>query len=849
MQYELKPQTLIILVGPSNAGKTYFADMFKTQVKQDYPIAKVIHIASDFNRSFLLDQIKFDKMASWMYEVSEPAFDMYYQNIESAMKFPVDAEVIIADATNLKMSNITRLTELAHKYKYNVDYVVFYYNRRKDYFKYTDEFTTEYITHIHYKKMHDIYKNILSLNKKTRHGNVYCLHKHVDSIQIDYDNSWYVYFNKQYYTDYKNVVVIGDIHGQYEAMQELLDKFDISVENQEIKLNNSSVDLLVFTGDYIDKCPYENTVWMIDFVDRNIDSTNIIFLRGNHERFVYHYLNRTKSYLQTSKELVDNYFTSVKYLYQDDDTRQKFLKWYKKTLKFIKLPNCIVCHAPVDKQLMCKVNTDTMIKGEVRHGTSTDAYLKYFMQLGNFEPLVVFGHVSTQYPFVYKNVVFIDGGADKGNLLCGCYIDKRKNVKFKTVKVDSNEKEHVENFHIFIRNQLYEQKKIQFDELEPLDLYRLRYLKRKNIRFLSGTMPPAWATDSSIEDIDTVFDYYKKHGIDEVILEPKYMGSRINVYLDCVDVSKTQFVTRGGYIAYISNENKEKLLKQCERWIDSYKNKCGALPKSMIIDGELLPWATLGQDLIDNTFNLYYKLVQSELKILSDTGFDKLFLKKKEELESMKELSKEDIIENYGHHIYRLSKVLQQYHHIPIADKKAYISLFKKQLDLYANSDVSIEIKPFNVLCIDDFILPLDTHEQTFTLFNNDSYCLVDVNDISSRQKGKEFFHTLSYDRGFEGIVIKPNKIDKAVFNNVVPYFKVRNEDYLLIIYGYLYKEYYNRFIKSKNRSMKAKIAACLQEWNAGLKMLQAKTSSDFTNAYLEFKYGENIEVNVDPRL
>lgn len=850
MIYEVKPQTLIVLVGPSNSGKSYFSNLLKSKIKQEYPQSKIQIISSDKIRSQLLDQKEFDKMGNWMYQISDVAFEMYYQMIENCMKFPVENDIIIADATNLSMDNITRLNEIANKYHYDIDYVVFYYNNIDDYFKYTDRFTLKDITIKHYKKLHKFYKDLLKYSKQ-KHHNIICVRKPIeDSIELTYYGLWKTYFNKQYFETEKNVLVIGDIHGKYKEMIELLNKFDITINGEkEIEINNDKIDLLVFCGDYIDKCPYENTIWMIDFVNKNIDKENIIFIRGNHERFVYNYLNRHKPYLQTKKEIIDNYFTSVKDLYNDENNRKKFFNWYHKTVKFVKLPNYIVCHAPTDRQNICKLHCDNMIKGDLPYGTNEEEYIKYFKQINRYEPIVVVGHKSTVYPFLYNNIVFIDGGADKGNLLCGCYINKYKDVKFKTVQIVDESVENITNFHILIKKNLYEQKKISFDDLDQEDLRRLKYLKKNGIKFISGTMPPAWATKDNIEDIDTVFNYYQRNGIKEVILEPKYMGSRINVYLNCEDVSKTKFITRNGYIAKLKDNTINILLQQCEEFVNRFKDKFNKLPKQIIIDGELLPWSLLGQSLIDNNFKLYSKLIEQELDILEKTNFNTMYNSKAKELNGILKLSKKQLISEHGHHIYRLCKLLNEFKYIPIDKRRNYLETFNKQLELYTNPDIKTEIKCFNVLKIDDKVLPFETNEESFKLFNDDEYLIVNVDIETEREKGRQFFHNLSYNKGFEGVVIKPNHIKSAVFNNIIPYFKVRNQDYLLIIYGYLYKEFYEEFIKTKNHSLSNKITACIQEWNAALKMLQSKSETDFVNAYLEFKHGENIELETDPRL
>jgi len=849
LEYIVKPQTLIVLVGPSNSGKSLFARMLKFKIKSDFLQSKINIVVSDKIRSMLIDQDEFDKMADWMFESSTPAFDVYYYTIESCMKFPAENDIIIADATNLSMDNINKLTDIADKYRYSVDYIVFYYKNVDEYFRYCDKFTNKEVTFRHYKRLHRVYKELLQYARKNNQK-VYCIRQHVNDVELSYNSLWNTYFAKQFYEHPKRVLVVGDIHGQYTSMIELLGKYDIVVNgDKELEFKSDKVELLVFVGDYIDKCPYYNNVWMINFVAKNIGKDNVIFLRGNHERFVYNYLHRQKPYLQTDREIINKYFTGIKDLLNDGQTRNIFFDWYPKTLKFVKLPNCIVCHAPTDRELLCKLNCDNMIKGDLHYQAEPQEYVKYFNMINSHEPIVVVGHKSTLYPFMRHNLVFIDCGVDKGNMLCGCFISKKKDVSFKKVIVQSGVIEDVPNFHVIVNKHSHKQRKISFGELDNYDLKRIRYLHKHDIKFISGTMPPAWANDNSIEDINSVFDYYKRNNINEVILEPKYMGSRINVYLDCENIDNTKFVTRQGFIARLNNDYRTILLKQCKTWIDKYKMKYQQLPKTIVIDGELLPWQVLGQDLIENSFNLYSKLIQHELDILKETGFDTLYEQKYNELKDLFSMDKKDLINTHGHHVYRMCKLLNNFTYISIQRRQEYIDLFNKQLELYANPDLPVEIKSFSILQIDNKVLPIETNVECFTLFNDDDYFVVDVTDKQSRLNGIEFFKTLSYDKGYEGVVVKPNKISDAIFNNVVPYFKVRNEDYLLIIYGYLYKEFYNEFVKSKNRTLGRKIQACIQEWNAGLKMLQAKSKTDLVNAFLEFKYGENIELETDPRL
>lgn len=72
-------------------------------------------------------------------------------------------------------------------------------------------------------------------------------------------------------------VVIGDIHGGYKALKQLLEKADLPPDTQYI-----------FIGDYVDGWSQSADAisYLIDFSKKN----NCLFLRGNHDELLYNYL-------------------------------------------------------------------------------------------------------------------------------------------------------------------------------------------------------------------------------------------------------------------------------------------------------------------------------------------------------------------------------------------------------------------------------------------------------------------------------------------------------------------------------------------------------------------------------
>ncbi|MBN2017110.1 MAG: serine/threonine protein phosphatase [Candidatus Cloacimonetes bacterium] len=70
--------------------------------------------------------------------------------------------------------------------------------------------------------------------------------------------------------DYRRLIAVGDIHGQFDMLQRLMEKIKPSKE-----------DFFVFLGDYIDRGRKSKEV--IDYLIKFQKKYDAVFLRGNHE--------------------------------------------------------------------------------------------------------------------------------------------------------------------------------------------------------------------------------------------------------------------------------------------------------------------------------------------------------------------------------------------------------------------------------------------------------------------------------------------------------------------------------------------------------------------------------------
>ena len=76
--------------------------------------------------------------------------------------------------------------------------------------------------------------------------------------------------------EYRRVLAIGDIHGEYDKLVELYQKIDFQPEH----------DLLVFLGDYIDRGPDSLRCLLYVRGLKNKYPANVITLLGNHEQML-----------------------------------------------------------------------------------------------------------------------------------------------------------------------------------------------------------------------------------------------------------------------------------------------------------------------------------------------------------------------------------------------------------------------------------------------------------------------------------------------------------------------------------------------------------------------------------
>ncbi|CAM5786191.1 metallophosphoesterase [Brevibacillus borstelensis] len=138
MEIQTKVHTILMLIGPTECGKTTFARevlipglRFADETK-NYR-ANVQYISSDSIRQELLgaDLDKYDQV---MLEASEQAFQLLYDKLRAVTSYPINAEFVVLDTTGLADDFRAKVKEIASQNHYRLEAVVFDYRNREDYY-------------------------------------------------------------------------------------------------------------------------------------------------------------------------------------------------------------------------------------------------------------------------------------------------------------------------------------------------------------------------------------------------------------------------------------------------------------------------------------------------------------------------------------------------------------------------------------------------------------------------------------------------------------------------------------------------------------------------------------------
>lgn len=385
---------------------------------------------------------------------------------------------------------------------------------------------------------------------------------------------------------------------------------------------------------------------------------------------------------------------------------------------------------------------------------------------------------------------------------------------------------------------------------------RIDWFCENKVNAFSPTISPAPKSPErrEIESIDKAIRYFYNNGVKEIVVERKYMGSYCDIYLN-KNLDDSYFVSRNGHkIDHIDLESAKEACKELHARFD-WTNL-----QLVIIQSELMPWSALGKGLIENEFGGYLNVHQNHYDHLANTDLYKKIEKVKNSdiykqfIEDRNTLSSKEFRAKYPHHIIRQYESLSEFKVLDLDVYKRSIDVYKTQINHFGQQG-DIYFKPFNMLkkVFNDGSEEFVNDNLSYKEVNDDEFLHLTIdNEIELNQSIEtvySWFTSLEQDNE-EGIVIKPRQ---AFIKGMPPAFKVRNNQYLTMIYGVNFHDQYDYYVHKRN--IGRKLECSINDWMLNWEILKVpyreinKENYFLKNLVFDRIMGERAEAGLDTRL
>ncbi|NPC94073.1 polynucleotide kinase-phosphatase [Bacillus sp. WMMC1349] len=855
---------IVLLVGPSNSGKTHFLK----QLIDNGQILPSQVVSSDECR-VLVSDVEFINWQQRSNDESEALYDQY-QAISSEAFFLMDTiietrcrlnKLTFVDATHLYSEDRKRYISIAKKNHLPIVSLVL--NLDQSVLLERDKSRENPRGTSRIKKQYHVFKREKRFIKKEGYLATYFISDpdEVEVIRRDH--------NPVHLDVGNGIDIIGDIHGCYDEMIHILEKLGYE-QNAEQDYVHPKGRRFLSLGDIMSRGP--ESLKTMEFFLRHVKKGLAYMIDSNHGWKIARWLDGRNVTLSHGDECVEEEIRQY-----EEKMGSANIKQLKQELKNFLLkapahyvltkngiPTLVCTHAGIKDDFIGKQSSD--ISDFCRYGDhegigKTGSPIRKDWTIHHkTSTLIVWGHDPKPKPLIINNTINIDQGVVFGGELTAFRYPEKEFVSVQAKKDYSGRK----------NNPLIELKKkrlnppnmakfingfsvltdvlgeIQIPKqyvMPSIDMVSHFTVPIEELIYIPPTMSPA-PTPSSLENYlehpREVIDYYRSMGIERMVAEKKHMGSRGILFVFKDKETGLKYVgretlgviyTRTGR-RFFNEETEYKILSRINHGLTKADYFTKNETEFILVDAEIMPWNLKAKELISNQY----------AHVAENAILDRSLLKHK--LESV--VGKNEDIETW----------YNEYQ-----DKLAHARVFKEVFQKYCwetNDIDQIQIAPFHLLAHSNetfFDKPHTWHmemNKEFSMMENlfvETEYMV-IHDAASEEAVIKWWDAITSD-GHEGIVIKPETfISKSNGKLVQPAVKVRGRKYLNIIYGmdYLQPENLKR-LKKRNTGKKQKLA--LREFALGVEGIQRFVNGESIERVHECVLGTlSMESNpVDPRL
>lgn len=854
MHIKIPDPSLVILIGPSGSGKSTFAqEHFKpTEI-----------LSSDFCRGIVSDD-ETDQAAT------EDAFDVLHF---IASKRLAAGKLTVIDATNVQVDARKTLHALAREYHYLTAAIVLNLSSQICRERNEKRPDRDIKSHVVRRQISQLRRSLRGLRYEGFRNYVYVLStpEDVEAVSIERQPLW-----TNLTTEHGPFDIIGDIHGCFDELHELLQNlgYDIRLQSDEKSLvSHPDGRKVVFVGDYVDRGP--KVVEVLKLVMDMQKNGTAICVPGNHDMKLARALrgknvNQTHGLAESMSQLEN----------ESDEFRSQIADFIESMISHYVLDDrkLVVAHAGMKQDLQGRAS------GRVRefalYGETTGETDEFGLPIRlnwaeeyRGAAAVVYGHTPVSEPQWINRTINVDTGCVFGGKLTALRYPERELVSVPARKtyyepakplIDVTDEKSSANEPVdegilnindvigkrIIATRLNHNVTIREENtINALEVMSRFAVDPKWLIYLPPTMSPCETSKKPnlLEHPTEAFTYYRNQGVSKTIWQEKHMGSRaIVIVCKSIESAKKRFgisedtygtcYTRTGRPFFDDASVETELLTFLKGAIDKAGYWEELNTDWLCLDCELMPWSVKAQELLRQQ---YAPVGTSSRVAVADAVTSLTSAEKRgvsvNEIRSLyqeRAVSVKGYIDAYRRYCWQVKSVTDL--------KLAPFHLLATEGTVYFDKDHLWHMEMLKKLCqsTDDDLL--------FTT----SYNTVDLSDATSEAEAIEQWEKLT-ESGGEGIVVKPyNFVVKGKRGIVQPAVKCRGREYLRIIYGPEYTLSHN-LERLKSRGLSKKRSLAIREFALGVEALERFVNYEPLSKVHECVFGVLAleSETVDPRL
>ncbi len=827
MKLTIPELAVVALVGPSGSGKSSFA-------RKHFRPTEVL--SSDFCRGLVSDEENSQAATNDAFEV------LYF----IASKRLTTGKLVVIDATNVQVEARKPIIALARQFHCIPVAIVFDLPEKLCHERNRNRPDRDFGPHVIRQQSQQLRRSLRNLQREG-FRRVHILHspEEVDAAEIEREPLW-----NNLKHEHGPFDIIGDVHGCFDELVELLTQLGYSVEKQSNVPGSLAYSVkppegrkVVFLGDLVDRGPKIPEV--LRLVMSMVQAGTALCVPGNHDIKLMRKL-RGKD-VQITHGLADSLQQldkeSPEFRVQVSDFLDELVSHY--VLDDGKL---VVAHAGMKEEMQGRGSgkvRDFALYGETTGETDEFGLPVRYNWAAEYRgrAMVVYGHTPVPQPDWLNRTINIDTGCVfGGNLTALRYPEKElvsvatretyaQPVKPLAAVADSgpsltSQQVHDDLLDIddvigkrIVTTRLHHNVTVREENaLAALEVMSRFAANPKWLIYLPPTMSPTETTEKPglLEHPAEAFAYFRREGVARVVCEEKHMGSRA-VVIVCrnEDAARRRFgiveegvgicYTRTGRRFFDDAKIEKEFLEKVRGAVDAAGFWQQFETDWICLDAELMPWSAKAQELLRQQYAAVGAAAKASLT---------------ETVASLEHLASKN-----GDALPLIEKYKQR-----LEAAKLYIDSYRRYCWL-VQSVSDLKLAPFHLLATEgqvhvqrDHVWHMEKLAEVCKagdgLLLATSYRQVDVTDAASVEEATRWWEELT-GHGGEGMVVKPlDFIVRGRRGLSQPAVKCRGPEYLRIIYGpeYLLPENLERL---RSRSVSAKRSLALREFALGVEALE----------------------------